>query len=590
MNENKNDILTVGEIEDDYLDFDELERQLEEGLEDSLSELEFLEEDKGKISNPDNIGNAVMNVIWEQFVIQIGAVAGDDFIKENRGLKLDLRDKAHIQTTENFAEGKIASHNTEIDYKKRYDDWQSNFQRNEDGSIRTTIDNRTGKEKAVLRVKDTKKDPRGENYNKNYDARKYIDKDRPKGSKTVHKDHTISAAEIIRDAEANAHMTREEQAKFANSDVNLLDLDSAANPSKGDSTMTEWLDSEKNGKKPADRFYIDEEELRQRDKEAREEYKEQKKNAEEKSIASGKKSQKAEAFRIGGKALRAAVMGLLAEFVRNIIGKLVLWIKFKEKSLKTFLEQIKEAIVIFLKNIKQTLLTTGITVASTVLNAILGPVVSVIQKIWTLIKQGGKSVKEAIEYVKKPENRKKSFGVLMLEVGKIVMTGLTAMGALVLGEAIEKGLIAFPVFAAQIPLLGSLANILGIFMGAVVAGIAGALVMNLIDKMIAKKQRQEIAQKQIEKGNQVIAKQHQIQIVNEVMLERDKKNTQSDISGRHQEAASIMKDAHRNIMEDFVEDFSENESSSVIDEEDVVTNTEIDKISNDLDNLLNGLM
>ena len=549
MNDKKNALLEDEEVEaqSEEFDFDELERQLEEGLEDSLSDLKFLEEDKAKISNPENLGNAVMGVIWDQFVIQIGAVAGEDFIKENRGMRLDLRDEAHIQTTENFANGKIASHNTEIDYQQRYNDWQSNFQRNEDGSIKTRTDNRTGEEKAVLRVKDTKKDPSGENYNTNYDARNYIDKDRPKGSKTVNKDHTVSAAEIIRDAEANAHMTREEQTAFANSDVNLVDLDSAANQSKSDSTMTEWLDSERNGEKPADRFNIDEEELRQRDKEAREEYERQKKEGEEKSIAAGKKSQKAEAFRIGGKALRAAVMGLLAELVRNIISKLVSWLKSKEKSLKTFLGQVKEAIAAFLKNIKQNLLTAGTTVASTVLSAIFGPVVSAIQKIWALIKQGGKSIKEAIDYVKAPENRRKSFGVLMLEIGKIVMTGLTAMGALVLGEVIEKALMTFPVLAAEIPLIGSLANIIGIFLGAVVAGIAGALVMNLIDRLIAKKQKQEITERQIDKGNEVLAKQAQVIAINQEQLRRTKAKTGESIKARHEAAAEVMREATENI-------------------------------------------
>lgn len=556
MNDSKNAVLNYNEIDlDDSFNFDELEKQLEAGFEDSLSELEFLEEDKAKISNPDNLGNAVMGVVWDQFVIQIGAVAGDDFIKENRGLKLDLRDEAHIQTTENFAEGKIATHNTEIDYQKRYDDWQNNFQKNEDGSIKTRVDNRTNEEKAVLRVKDTKKDPNGENYNTNYDAREFIDKDRPKGSKTVNKDHTISAAEIIRDPEAAAHMTREEQAAFANSEKNLVDLDSAANQSKRDSKMEDWLDSERNGEKPADRFDIDENELRERDKEAREEYEKQKKEAEERSIAAGKKSQRAEAFRIGGKALRAAVMGLLAELIRNIISKLVMWLKSKEKSLKTFLEQVKSAIATFIGNIKRNLLTAGTTVGSTVLRAIFGPVVSAIQKIWTLIKQGGKSVKEAIDYVKKPENRKKSFGVLMLEVGKIIMTGLTAMGALVLGEVIEKGLMTFPVFAVEIPLLGSLANILGIFLGAIVAGIAGALVLNLIDKLIAKKQKQEITEKQIEKGNEVLAKQAQVIAVNQEKLRRTKVKIEKTIIERHGIASGIIKEAT-----DFI--FTENENDN----------------------------
>lgn len=538
MNDNENAFLESEEAENqsEEFDFDELERQLEEGLEDSLSELKFLEEDKAKISNPENLGNAVMGVVWDQFVIQIGAVAGEDFIKENRGMRLDLRDEAHIQTTENFANGKIALNNTEIDYQKRYDDWQSNFVKDENGNI-VTHKTRSGKEEATL-VKG---------------ARKPFDKDRPKGSKEkkTDMDHTVSASEIIHDPAANAHMTKDEQIAFANSDKNLNEMDASMNRSKGDNSMSDWLDNPNaNGQKPDEIFDISPEEeqrLRQKDKEAREEYEKQKKEAEEKSIAAGKKSQKAEAFRIGGKALRAAVMGLLAELVRNIISKLVSWLKSKEKSLKTFLGQVKAAIATFLRNIKQNLLTTGTTVASTVLSAIFGPVVGAIQKIWTLIKQGGKSVKEAIDYVKAPENRRKSFGVLMLEVGKIVMTGLTAMGALVLGEVIEKALMTFPVFAAEIPLIGSLANIIGIFLGAVVAGIAGVLVMNLIDRLIAKKQKQEITERQIDKGNEVLARQAQVIAVNQEQLRRKKAKTGESIKARHEAAAEVMREATENI-------------------------------------------
>lgn len=538
MNDNENALLESEEAEtqSEEFDFDELERHLEEGLEDSLSELNFLEEDKAKISNPENLGNAVLGVVWDQFVIQIGSVAGEDFIKENRGMRLDLRDEAHIQTTENFANGKIALHNTEIDYQKRYDDWQSNFAKDENGNV-VTHKTRSGKEEATL-VKD---------------ARKPFDKDRPKGSKEkkTDMDHTVSASEIIHDPATNAHMTKDEQIAFANSDKNLNEMDASMNRSKGDNSMSDWLDNPNaNGQKPDEIFDISPEEeqrLRQKDKEAREEYEKQKKEAEEKSIAAGKKSQKAEAFRIGGKALRAAVMGLLAELVRNIISKLVSWLKSKEKSLKTFLGQVKAAIATFLRNIKQNLLTAGTTVASTVLSAIFGPVVGAIQKIWALIKQGGKSVKEAIDYVKAPENRRKSFGVLMLEVGKIVMAGLTAMGALVLGEVIEKALMTFPVFAAEIPLIGSLANIIGIFLGAVVAGIAGALVMNLIDRLIAKKQKQEITERQIDKGNEVLAKQAQVIAVNQEQLHRTKAKTGKNIKARHEAAAEVMREATENI-------------------------------------------
>ncbi|MBP7786222.1 hypothetical protein KA062_03135 [Patescibacteria group bacterium] len=53
-----------------------------------------------------------MNVVWEQFLNQIANSAGEDFIKENRDLTLDISNDAHTQTTENFINGKIADHNT----------------------------------------------------------------------------------------------------------------------------------------------------------------------------------------------------------------------------------------------------------------------------------------------------------------------------------------------------------------------------------------------------------------------------------------------------------------------------------------------
>ena len=106
--------------------------------------MQFLAEEKEKIGNPDNLGNVIMDVVWEQFINQVAVTAGEDFIKENRGLHLDLRKEAHIQTTENFADGKIATHNTEIDYQQRYDDWQSNFVKDENGNV-VTHQTRSGK-------------------------------------------------------------------------------------------------------------------------------------------------------------------------------------------------------------------------------------------------------------------------------------------------------------------------------------------------------------------------------------------------------------------------------------------------------------
>lgn len=565
------------EFEESF-DFDELEEKLQSQLEEEIADMQFLAEEKDKIGNPDNLGKVIMDVVWEQFMNQVAVTAGEDFIKENRGLHLDLRKEAHIQTTENFAKGKIATHNTEIDYQQRYNDWQSNFVKDENGNV-VTHQTRSGKEEATL-VKE---------------ARKPFDEGRPTGSVEKHTDvdHTVPVGEIIRDPGANAHMTKDEQIAFANSDANLNKINSSLNRSKGDNSMTDWLDNPNSkGQKPSEIFDIsaeDEAKLRQKDAQAREEYEKQKKAAEQRSIEAGKKSRKEEAFRIGGKALRAVLMQLLAELVKEIIGKLVQWFKSGQKAIDTLLDSLKQAIHSFIGKMKTHLINAGNTVFSTVATAIIGPVWGTIKKVWAMLKQGWNSLRNAVNYIKDPANKGKPVGILLMEVGKIVIAGLTGAGALLLGEVIEKSLMTIPIFAFEIPLLGSLASIIGIFLGAVVAGIIGAIAINLLDKLISKKQKKEVQEATIAKGNEIIAKQHQLQIVNEALLERDREKAQSNISARHQEAASVMKDAYQNIMEDFVEDFSQSEYTAALDEEDVSINHQIDKINKDLDDLLSAL-
>lgn len=574
--------------DDEVLDLDSLEIQLNEELESSLSELEFLKEEKEQIGSPDVLGETIKNVVWEQFLNQIAVIAGEDFINENRGLTLDLRPEAHIQTTKNFENGKIASHNTEIDYQKRYDDWQSNFQKdpNAEHKIRNF---RYNKEHKVWEKYNTRSDSWKKVLKK--DSRADFDKGRPTGSNTVNTqmDHTVPAGEIIRDPAANAHMTRDEQLAFANSEKNLNLMDSGANQSKGDSTMTEFLDSDRNGQKLAERFDIDEEALRNKDKEAREEYEKQKKEAEERSMKAGKKSQKEEAFRIGGKALRAVVMQLLAELVKEIIGKLIKWFKETKKSIDTLIESLKIAIKSFVSKLKIHIVNSGNTLLTNIVTAITGPVVRTIKKIWILLKQVWKSLKEAVSFLKDPKNKNMPISLKLFEVCKIVMAGLSGVVALVLGDFIEKVLMEIPVFAVEIPLLGSLANIVGIFMGAVVAGIFCAIAINLIDKATEKKRKQINSENQVEKANEILTTQKKMQVVNEIQLENAKGRASSNISDRHKEAGNVMKEAYSNIMEEFVSDFSDADIATVIDEEDIKTNGEIDKISDDLDDLLNSL-
>ena len=72
----KNAILDQEEELNEYLmesfDFDELEKELQSQLEEDLSNLEFLKEEKEKIGNPDALGEIILNEIWTQFGNQIG--------------------------------------------------------------------------------------------------------------------------------------------------------------------------------------------------------------------------------------------------------------------------------------------------------------------------------------------------------------------------------------------------------------------------------------------------------------------------------------------------------------------------------------
>lgn len=557
MNDKDNQLQEWAELDCDSMNFDELEKKLNSELEEQLADLKGLELDREKIGNPDTIGHTVMNVVWEQFINQVGVIAGENFIKENRGLTLDLRDSAHIQTTENFEKGKLATHNDKIDYQQRYNCWQENFLHDEKGNV-ITHQTRTGRKEATLAP----------------GARKPFDQGRPVGSaeRGTDMDHTVSAGEIIRNSEANTHMTQKEQIEFANSEANLYEMKAEHNRSKGDNPTNEWLDTpNRKGQKPNEIFDIPEElekKYREKDKEARAEFEKQKKKGEQRSIETGKQSQKAEAIRIGGKALQAVAMGLLASLIKDIIRKLISWFRTGNRKLSTFIDSIKAAIKSFVSNLKGHLLNAGNTFVTTIATAIFGPVIGMIKKAWIFLKQGYKSVKEAITFLKNPENKNMPFSLKMMEVGKIVIVGLTAGGAIVLSEVIEKGLMTFPVFAFNIPIIGSLASLIGMFLGSLVSGIIGALALNQIDQLIAKKLKTINTQQQIHKKNDILVTQEQLIKVNESKVENTRNKTIKSIKKRHTECADLMKESIEKIKSNSKEIYENSiEEAEIIEDE-----------------------
>lgn len=559
--------------------FDELEEKLQSQLEEELADMQFLAEEKEKIGNPENLGSVIKDVIWEQFTNQIAVVAGEDFIKENNGLTLDLRNEAHIQTPENFAKGNIATHN----YKSK-EQLEQNYDRFKNTPHKEFRDNYVdpGMNATLKRAGNLKK----EGIDTVTDI--YTGRQIPTDTKLENGQHNPKAAQREH-VKPSAEVYKNPSLQMANSDKELADI--INNPENLQGYTTAERNNRKSDKSSGEMSENDKNKHWEKaDKKAEEYIKQKEKEGEDRLKKEGRKTQKEEAFRIGGKALRAVLMQLLAEFVREIIAKLVKWFKSAKKSLDSLLNSLKEAIHLFIGKMKTHMINAGNTVFSTIATAIIGPVFGTIKKVWMLLKQGWGSLKRAVKYIKDPANKGKPVSTLMMEVGKIIMAGLTGAGALLLGEVIEKGLMAIPIFAFEIPLLGSLANILGIFLGAVVAGIIGAISINLLDKLIAKKQKEGVQEATINKGNKALSIQAQQKIISEAILEDDKTKVQSNILNRHHDAAEIMAESFTNIMEDFVNIPSSNDNGVlVIDEKDVETNGAIGEVSDDLDKLLNDL-
>lgn len=543
---NENELLALrsSDIEIKYDELLNLENSLENNLKDLIKDIEKIDLDREKLQNNEYLQESIENIVWEQVQLQLAAQIGEEFINENQGQTLDLRKEAHIQTAENFEKGKLATHNRDVNFQEKYDTWQNNFAKDDLGNIQTHS-TRSGKIVNTL----TK------------EARKPFDTGRPTGSKEkgTQMDHTVSAGEIIRDPKANAFLTKEEQIAFANSKANLNEIRSEVNQAKGDLSTSELFDNPNSKGQYAREVHNisskEEKQLREKDKEARTEYDRVRDEAEKRAIKSGKKSRRDEALKISGKALKAALLQLLSEFLRELISKFISWLKDTERNLSTFIDKIKEAIISFVNNLANHVLNVGKSVVTMIASAIVGPVINTVLKAWTFIHQGWKSLKEAIDYINNPENKDKSLDIMMLEVGKIIVAGLTATGAIVVGEVLGASLTAsFPVLAISIPLLGTIGSVIGTFMGATLSGIIGAFVLKMIDQQIVNKQISELNSKKIDQNNEMLVIQDQLLDVKSIKLQVEKDSVINTIKERHDMAASMMKEKLSDIFAESTRD------------------------------------
>lgn len=560
---NDNDIFNEEFTE--TFDFDELEEKLQSQLEEEFSTLEFLKEEKEKIGNPDALGKVILDEVWKQFGNQIG---------------LDLTNETLIQEYNRTHPDESLEYNKKEGDKilqdKKYKDTRKEMKRKQEQG--TLKDDYTGNDikpgdsfdvEHVIKRKEIFENQRrkqagleaSELANKEENMKAVNDSLNRSIKEKSNKEYVEKREQREKDL-----IAQNERAKKKIDESNMSDVEKRLAKEKADKRLKNKLDAK-------DDLMMEAEAVAQK--------------AINKDIAKGAVKQTAK--KAGKDALKAMVVSALFALLKEIMNGFVRFLRSQAKSFQSFLDEMKQAIKSFFEKITNVLQTGASSVVGTIVTEIFGPIVSTFKKLASLIKQGVSSVMEAVRYLNDKENKNKPFSIKVAQVGKIITAGLVAGGAIFLGELFEKLLLSVPGMQIEIPLLGTLANIIGMFLASLVSGLVGAIIINLIDKFIAKRQKSDAQEAIIEKGNKILSVQGQQKNVAEARLENDKANVKANVLNRHQEAGKIMEESFANIMEDFDVIPSNDEEAFALDEEDIKTNKAIDEISDDLDKLLSNL-
>ena len=511
--------LSVSADIDDALDFDELESKLQEQLDKELADLEFLKEEKEKIGNPDALGEVILEEVWTQFSNQIGLdLTSETLIQEydrkhplesstynkKEGAKI-LNDPKYIATREEMkqlqVEGKLKDDYTRKDLKPG-----DNFDVEHVVKRKEIFENQrrkqAGLEASELANKDENMKAVNDSLNrsiKEKSNKEYVEK---------------------REQREKDLIAQNERAKKKIDESNMSETEKKAAKAKADQRLQNKLDA-------------DDELMMKYDKEAR--------KAINKDITKGVVKQTAK--KAGTDALKSMAVSALFTLLKEVMNGLVRFLKSQAKSFKSFLDEMKQAIKGFFGKITNLLHTGASTAIGTIVSEIFAPIASIFTKLTSLIKQGATSVMDAIRYLSDKENKDKPFSIKVAQVGKIITAGVVAGGAIFLGELFEKLLLQVPGMQTKLPLLGTLANLIGMFLASLISGVIGAIIIYFIDKFIARKHISDVTTQQISTSNNVLIAQQKMKIVNEAKLGSVITNTQSSIKERHTYAANAMGEA-----------------------------------------------
>lgn len=476
----ENELLVLGTEEVDEsknINYDELEELLEQQFTMEFSNLEKLELECKEISSPDKLGDVILDEIWDQFANQIGLdMTSDTLLK---------------QYNDKHPNGYTKEEGAKIMKDKRYTDANNAMkEKQKSGNLK---DEYTGK---TLKL----------NENANLD-------------------HVVARKQIFENSWRK--IADIDTADLANKKENLAATNESLNKSKGAKSNSEYIKGrevrEKNLKEQVERANkkIDKKDIS--DSEKRNLKAENNKRLNDKLAADSKKMLKAEktakkainkdiakkasvrmANKAGKDAIKAMFVAALFGMLKEIMNALVRYFKAKKQSFDTFMEEMKKALHSFFGKIKDFIKVGVDSFVGSIVGEIIGAFNQKLQKLPNLIKQLFGSIRESISYLSNPENQTHSTAIKIAHISKIITSGLVAVGAMFLGEYFEQFLNKIPGMTFEIKLLGTIANILGMFFASLLTGILGAIIINGLDQFISKKLIEENQKKQANKKNELL--------------------------------------------------------------------------------------
>lgn len=519
--ENELLVLNTEEVyESENLNYDELEELLEQQFTMEFSNLEKLELECKEISSPDKLGDVILDEIWSQFANQIGLdMTSDTLLK---------------QYNDKHPNGYTKEEGAKILKDKRYID-------------------------ANKAMKETQKTG---NLKDEYTGKKL------KINEKANLDHVVARKQLFENSWRK--IADIDTADLANKKENFAATNESLNKSKGATSNSDYVknrevrekklrdqvqranekidkknisDAEKrnlkaiNEKKLNDKLAADSKKMLNAEKKA--------KKAINKDIA--KKVPVKVANKAGKDAVKAMFVAALFGMLKEIMNALVRFFKSKKRSFDSFLDEMKNALHSFFGKIRDFIKVGIDSFVGSIVGEIIGAFAQKLKKLPNLIKQLFGSIRESISYLSNPENQSHPTEIKIAHISKIITTALVGVGAMFLGEYFEKYLLTISGMQTSIPLLGTIANILGMFLASLLTGILGAIIINGLDGFISRKLQEENKKQQADKKNELLRIQDiQIFVAEEnVAIKRD--HIFSKMAQNHQKLRELLEKIQEDI-------------------------------------------